>query len=145
MNSAVHTHDHEAHSHDAKQLPLVIALVILVGMLMVKYVFNLTVPHAADLTIHAGAYILAGYSVLRTAGSRIMRLDIFNEFVLMSVATIGAFCIGAFSEGVAVMVFYCIGEWFQEKAVSRAKRSIKALLDIRPEKVTVIRNGIDRL
>ena len=52
----------------------------------------------------------------------------------MSVATLGAFYIGAYSEGVAVMVFYCIGEWFQDAAVNKAKRNIKALLDIRPEK-----------
>src|SRR5690606_12626643 len=57
------------------------------------------------------------------------------------VATIGAFAIGSYSEGVAVMVFYSIGEWFQDAAVDRAKRSIKALLDVRPDEVTVIRNG----
>jgi len=57
------------------------------------------------------------------------------------VATIGAFAIGSYSEGVAVMVFYSIGEWFQDSAVSKAKRSIKALLDIRPDEVTVLRNG----
>lgn len=59
----------------------------------------------------------------------------------MSVATIGAFAIGSYSEGVAVMVFYSIGEWFQNAAVNRAKRSIKALLDIRPDEVNVLRNG----
>jgi Cd2+/Zn2+-exporting ATPase len=69
------------------------------------------------------------------------RLDFFNEFFLMSVATIGAFAIGSYSEGVAVMIFYSIGEWFQDSAVNRAKRSIKALLDIRPDEVTVVRNG----
>src|SRR5690606_6428062 len=65
-----------------------------------------------------------------------------NEFFLMSVATVGAFAIGSYSEGVAVMVFYSIGEWFQEAAVNRAKRSIKALLDIRPDEVSVKRNGV---
>lgn len=59
----------------------------------------------------------------------------------MSVATIGAFVIGEYEEGVAVMVFYQIGEWFQDAAVNNAKRSIKALLDVRPDEVTVIRNG----
>ena len=60
----------------------------------------------------------------------------------MSVATIGAFVIGEYEEGVAVMVFYQIGEWFQDAAVNNAKRSIKALLDVRPDEVTVLRNGI---
>lgn len=59
----------------------------------------------------------------------------------MSVATLGAFAIGSYSEGVAVMVFYSIGEWFQDAAVDKAKRSIKALLDIRPDSVTVKRDG----
>jgi Cd2+/Zn2+-exporting ATPase len=59
----------------------------------------------------------------------------------MSVATIGAFIIGEYEEGVAVMVFYQIGEWFQDAAVKNAKRSIKALLDVRPDEVTVIRNN----
>jgi Cd2+/Zn2+-exporting ATPase len=60
----------------------------------------------------------------------------------MSVATLGAFSIGSYSEGVAVMVFYSIGEWFQDAAVNKAKRSIKALLDIRPDEVTVLRSGV---
>ena len=89
------------------------------------------------------AYLLAGSNVLDLAFRKLKRLDLFNEFFLMSVATIGAFVLGEYSEGVAVMVFYSIGEWFQDTAVSRAKRSIKALLDIRPAEVTVLRNGIE--
>ncbi len=87
------------------------------------------------------AYILAGHSVLGLAFRKLQRGDIFNEFFLMSVATVGAFVIGSYTEGVAVMVFYCIGEWFQDTAVNNAKKSIKALLDIRPDSVTVVRNG----
>ncbi len=67
--------------------------------------------------------------------------DIFNEFTLMTIATIGAFYIGEYPEGVAVMLFYSLGEWFQDKAVNRAKHSISALLDVRPETATVIRQG----
>ena len=59
----------------------------------------------------------------------------------MSIAIIGAFFIGEYSEGVAVMLFYAVGELFQSAAVKLAKRSIKALLDVRPDTVTVIRNG----
>ncbi|MGI8599877.1 MAG: hypothetical protein ACR2KB_11555 [Chitinophagaceae bacterium] len=65
------------------------------------------------------------------------RGNFFNEFVLMSVATIGAFVIGEYEEGVAVMVFYQIGEWFQDAAVNNAKRNIKVLLGIRPDEVSV--------
>jgi Cd2+/Zn2+-exporting ATPase len=93
------------------------------------------------LIINLIAYLLAGRNVLDLAFRKSKRGDIFNEFVLMSVATIGAFVIGEYEEGVAVMVFYQIGEWFQDAAVNNAKRSIKALLDVRPDEVTVIRNG----
>ena len=65
----------------------------------------------------------------------------FTEFFLMGVATLGAFGIREYPEGVAVMLFYTIGELFQDAAVLRARRSIKALLDVRPDEVTVLRNG----
>src|SRR5690606_30262677 len=66
---------------------------------------------------------------------------VFTEFFLMGIATIGAFYIGEYPEGVAVMLFYAVGELFQGAAVSRAKRSIKALLDVRPDTARVLRNG----
>ncbi len=67
--------------------------------------------------------------------------DVFTEFFLMSIATIGAFIIGEYPEGVAVMLFYAVGELFQGAAVNRAKGNIKALLDVRPKEVNVFRNG----
>lgn len=87
------------------------------------------------------AYLPVGWPVLRRAWSSIRRGDVFTEFFLMSVATLGAFAIREYPEGVAVMLFYTIGELFQEAAVLRARRSIKALLDVRPDEVTVLRNG----
>ncbi|MBS1632863.1 MAG: cadmium-translocating P-type ATPase, partial [Bacteroidetes bacterium] len=103
--------------------------------------FKYKPPFPVDLIIYVIAYLLAGYNVLNLAFRKAKRFDLFNEFFLMSVATIGAFAIGSYSEGVAVMVFYSIGEWFQDAAVSNAKRNIKALLDVRPDEVTVIRNN----
>lgn len=132
-------HDHGAHWKE--HWDLLLALTILVVLLVLNYGFNLRLPTIPLLVINLFAYLLAGRKVLNLAWRRTKRGDIFNEFVLMSVATIGAFLIGAYEEGVAVMVFYQIGEWFQHSAVDRAKRSIKALLDIRPDKVTVLRNG----
>src|SRR5690606_34003429 len=67
--------------------------------------------------------------------------EIFSEFFLMGIATIGAFAIGEYPEGVAVMLFYAVGEVFQTMAVSRAKTNIKSLLDQRPDEVTVLRNS----
>lgn len=120
---------------------LLLALAILVVLLVLEYGFHIELPKTIALIVNLIAYFLAGRKVLELAFRKSIRGDIFNEFVLMSVATIGAFVIGEYEEGVAVMVFYQIGEWFQDAAVNRAKRSIKALLDIRPDEVTVLRNG----
>lgn len=120
---------------------LVAGFSILVVLLVLEYGFNIEFPKIPSLTINAIAYLLAGYKVLDLAFRKSIRGDFFNEFVLMSIATLGAFYIGEYEEGVAVMVFYGIGEWFQSIAVKRAKASIKALLDIRPEEVSVVRNG----
>lgn len=120
---------------------LLVGLGILVIVLVWEYGFKVEQPNIAALIINGIAYLFAGYKVLDLAFRKSIRGDFFNEFVLMSVATLGAFLIGEYDEGVAVMVFYGIGEWFQSVAVKRAKASIKALLDIRPEEVTVLRNG----
>lgn len=120
---------------------LLLALGTLITLIVLKYAFAITLHPIAALVINLAAYLLAGHSVLRLAFKKSTHGDVFNEFVLMSVATIGAFLIGEYEEGVAVMVFYCIGEWFQDAAVANAKKNIKALLDVRPDKVSVIRNG----
>jgi len=141
--------DHDVHDHGISSFgwkshwALLLALAILVIMLSLEYGFNAIFPEKLNFFIYLIAYLLAGSNVLDLAFRKLKRLDFFNEFFLMSVATIGAFVLGEYSEGVAVMVFYSIGEWFQDTAVSRAKRSIKALLDIRPAEVTVLRNGIE--
>ncbi|MCX2450286.1 heavy metal translocating P-type ATPase [Pedobacter sp. PLR] len=155
-------HQHEGHQHSAEEShddddghnhgsgepeswtshwPLLTALAVVMIMLTLEYGFNITFNQLTQLIIFVPAYLLAGYNVLELAFKKAMRFDFFNEFFLMSVATIGAFAIGSYSEGVAVMVFYSIGEWFQDSAVNKAKRSIKALLDIRPDSVDVIREG----
>ncbi|MBS1752496.1 MAG: cadmium-translocating P-type ATPase [Ferruginibacter sp.] len=147
-NNGKHTdlHDHNIEFQSEKpgwitHWDLLLALFILIVLLVLEYAFKIRLPELASLIINAAAYLLAGRKVLDLAFRKSKRGDIFNEFVLMSVATIGAFIIGEYEEGVAVMVFYQIGEWFQDAAVSNAKRSIKALLDIRPDEVTVIRNN----
>lgn len=120
---------------------LLLALTILVVLLVLEYGFEIVLPNIPSLIINAIAWLLAGRKVAELAFRKSKRGDVFNEFVLMTVATIGAFLIGEYEEGVAVMVFYQIGEWFQDAAVSNAKKNIKALLDIRPDEVTVLRNG----
>jgi len=129
-----HNHDEELQSEKPgwkTHWDLLLALFILIVLLTLEYAFKIKLPEIASFI----------RKVLDLAFRKSKRGDIFNEFVLMSVATIGAFIIGEYEEGVAVMVFYQIGEWFQDAAVNNAKRSIKALLDIRPDEVTVIRNN----
>lgn len=87
------------------------------------------------------AYILVGFPVIKQAFLLIQKRNFFTEFTLMAIATIGAFLIGEYPEGVAVMIFYTIGEIFQDTAVSRARNNIKALLDIRPNTANVWRNN----
>ncbi|GAB2797836.1 heavy metal translocating P-type ATPase [Rhabdobacter roseus] len=145
IQKPVKKHDSHRHGGEASDWlthwPLLLSLLILAVMLTAEYGFGAVPGELPRLAIYLTAYLLAGYKVLDLAFRKARRLDIFNEFFLMSVATLGAFAIGEYSEGVAVMVFYAIGEWFQDAAVNRAKRSIKALLDIRPDTVDVIRQG----
>jgi Cd2+/Zn2+-exporting ATPase len=86
-------------------------------------------------------YLMVSGPVLLKAAKLIVKGAVYNEFVLMSVATIGAFLIGSYEEGVAVMLFYVVGELFQEAAVNKAKRSIEGLLKVQVEEVMVLENG----
>ncbi len=86
------------------------------------------------------AYLIIGGPVVWKAINRIPKGDVFNEFFLMSIATIGAFFIGEYAEGVAVMLFYAVGELFQDAAVNKAKRSIESLLKLQIEEVNVLEN-----
>lgn len=145
--------DNDGHDHSNEALgeeqesgwkshwQLLLSLTILLIMLVLEFGLKYKPPFPADLITYSIAYLLGGYNVLYMAFRKVKRFDFFNEFFLMSVATLGAFAIGSYSEGVAVMIFYSIGEWFQDSAVNKAKRSIKALLDIRPDEVSVLRNG----
>lgn len=87
------------------------------------------------------AYALVGFPVAFKGIKLLFKGDVFTEFILMTIATAGAFAIGEYPEGVAVMLFYTVGELFQDAAVNRAKRSIKSLLDMRPSSAAVLRNG----
>ncbi|HKL87075.1 MAG TPA: heavy metal translocating P-type ATPase [Treponemataceae bacterium] len=88
------------------------------------------------------AWIISGYTVLYVAAKNILKGDFFDENFLMSIATIGAFAIGQWSEGAAVMLFYNIGELIQESAVHRSRRSIRDLVDVRPETARIAKTDI---
>lgn len=119
--------------------PIVSFVMLIIGLVATHS--NIGLPNYAELIWFILAYLPVGLPVLKEAIEAASHKDFFSEFTLMSIATIGAFAIKQYPEGVAVMLFYTVGEYFQEKAIVRAKKNIGELLDKRPEKVTVIRNN----
>ena len=99
------------------------------------------VPFPVQLTLYVIAYGILGYDVVLGAVKNIVKGHVFDENFLMSLSSIGAFFIGEYPEAVAVMLFYQVGEFFQDLAVHRSRRSISDLMDIRPDTATVRRNG----
>ncbi len=137
-------HDHDTVSGSTFQL-LLPALISLI-LLLLAISFDNWLPQewftdTLRFIWYLMAYAIVGFPVIKDAIISISKGEIFSEFLLMSIATIGAFVIGEYPEGVAVMLFYAVGEVFQTLAVSRAKRNIKALLDQRPDEVTVVENN----
>lgn len=86
-----------------------------------------------------GAYIISGYEIIWTAVKNIFRGEVFDENFLMTLATVGAFAIGEYKEAVGVMLFYMIGEFFQDLAVDRSKKSIKDLINLRPDYANILK------
>lgn len=135
-NCHTHAPTGEAHSLGAYAWPLV-SLLLLGGGLLLDAAGAFGHP-LLRLAWYLGAYLPVGLPVLRSAWEQLRRGGLFNEFTLMTLAAIGAFCIGEYPEGVAVMLFYTVGEIFQERAVGRARRSIGALLDVRPRTANLV-------
>lgn len=88
--------------------------------------------------LYAASYVIAGYDIVFGAIKSIFRGNVFNENLLMSIASIGAFCVGEFSEGTAVMILFQIGEAFQDAAVDKSRRSISSLMNIRPDHANLV-------
>ena len=136
-----HSHEHE--SGTKTYLPAIASFVLLaIGITLEHVSFGAFFDGYIRLAWYIIAYFPVGFPVLKAAVKEIGHKDFFNEFSLMGLATIGAFVIGEYPEGVAVMLFYTVGELFQEHAVNKAKRNIKALLDVRPDMAFVLREGI---
>lgn len=111
------------------------AVAIAVSRLVVWQNDNVT------LLAFLAAYLIVGGDVVKQAARNIAGGQIFDENFLMMIATVGAFLVGEYPEGVAVMLFYQVGEWFQSYAVNKSRKSIRALMDIRPDFAAVIRQG----
>ena len=147
------SHDEsESHSHDDDHdhsnggdsifkmfLPSIISLVLLlIAILFDNFLSQTWFVSWVRIAWFCVAYIPVGLPVLKEAFESIRKGAVFSEFFLMCIATLGAFGIGQYAEGVAVMLFYSIGELFQMLAVKRAKSNIKSLLDQRPDTANVI-------
>ena len=124
-----------------KRLLKRIALSVLLYIVIAVLTSLVSFPAWAEILLFILPYLVAGYDVLLKAFTNIKGGHLFDENFLMCIATVGAFCIDEYLEAVFVMIFYQIGELFQSIAVGRSRRSISALMDIRPDEARVIRDG----
>ena len=138
-NSKKHDHDHD-HSNAADSSGLkgeVITIAATIVLFTIGLIFEERLHEmnywVVDHVIFTIAYLLSGWSVLKIAGKNILRGRFFDENFLMTIATLGAFAIHKLPEAVAVMLFYKIGELFQDMAIGNSRRSIKSLLEVRPD------------
>jgi Zn2+/Cd2+-exporting ATPase len=144
-----HDHDHE-HNHDhghgdfnLKQelIPVISVVVLFLGGLIFEEKLHNTPYSIGEYLVFIPAYLLSGWNVLTSAGRNILRGRVFDENFLMTIATLGAVAIHKLPEAVGVMLFFKIGELFQEFAVGRSRQSIKSLLEIRPDSANLKANG----
>ena len=161
-NDCCHEHDHDhdhgcgcghEHGHDdgcgcghehggseegerkEKIIRLSVSAVLFVAALLIRHVFQL--PQAVQIALFLIAYLVIGYDVVIGAVRGLIRGNVFGESFLMSISSIGAFCIGEYPEAVAVMWLYQLGEMLEDIAVDRSRDSIRDILDIRPDETTV--------
>ena len=151
-HSEEHSHEHECCStekqtseswitQNSEYISAGVSFVLLLTGIALDYFLKDQMHPYFRLGFYLVAYLPVGWPVWKSAFKTTLKGDVFNEFVLMGIATLGAFFVGEYPEGVTVMLFYAIGELFQGAAVRKAKSSIKALLDQRPDEVTILQDG----
>lgn len=129
-----------------KKQKKMLARILITFILLAAFQF-IEISPVTRLGLYLAAYIIIGYDILNKAGRGILNRQIFDENFLMAVATIGAFALaiyeksGDYNEAIAVMLFYQIGEFFSSYAVRKSRKSIKALMDIRPDYANIEKNG----
>ncbi|MEG1390955.1 MAG: heavy metal translocating P-type ATPase [Angelakisella sp.] len=128
-----HDHEHGEEINGKQIAVLATGTVLFAAALLLK-----SIPSLLSLILFVAAYLVIGGDVLLRAVKNIMRGQVFDENFLMAIATVGAFAIGEYPEGVAVMLFYQVGELFQSYAVGRSRRSITELMDIRPDYANLV-------
>ena len=120
-----------------KLICIIVAAVLLAAGIIIKH----TIGGPAVIVLLIPAYIIAGYGPLIKAAKNISHGQIFDENFLMAIATVGALALGEYDEAVAVMLFYQIGEFFEDYAVDKSRKSVAALMDIRPDFAVVLKDG----
>jgi Cd2+/Zn2+-exporting ATPase len=128
-----HNHSHEEFNLKQELIPLILVTTLFIFGFTFENTLHATPFSIAEYLVFIPAYLLSGWNVLTSAGKNILRGKLFDEFFLMTIATIGAIAIHKLPEAVGVMLFFKIGELFQEYAVGRSRTSIKSLLEIRPD------------
>lgn len=142
-----HDHEHHHHSHDEKSnekktvnidiLLFVVGIHLFVAAIAVQHLTNFSMT----LLIYIAAYLLLGFNVLTATVKNILKGNFFDENFLMTIATIGAFILGEYSEAVGVVLFFKIGELFENHAVAKSRKAITDVAALKVEKATVLRNG----
>lgn len=123
-----------------KKQKKVLARILISAILMIVFAL-LPITGILKFLLFMIPYLIIGYDILKKAGKGILNRQVFDENFLMAVATVGAIALGDYKEGVAVMLFYQIGELFQSYAVGKSRRNISELMDIRPDYANILRDG----
>ena len=134
-------HDHHEEEEMNWWKPALSLTMLVAGIIMGTMDISLFRNGWVKLAWYALAWLPTGLGVLREAIEEAREGDFFSEFLLMTVASLGAFAIGEYPEAVAVMALYCIGEALQDRAVNRARGNIKSLIALRPDQAVIIRDG----
>ena len=120
-----------------KLICIIVAAVLLAAGIIIKH----TIGGLAVIVLLIPAYVIVGYGPIIKAAKNISHGQIFDENFLMAIATVGAIALGEYDEAVAVMLFYQIGEFFEDYAVDKSRKSVAALMDIRPDFAVVLKDG----
>ena len=141
-----HEHSHSHHGHDHSQGHgeegnlILWRIGITSGLFIIPYLFSL--PEAVEIGLLMISYLVIGYDIVYGAIKNLFRGSLMDENFLMSIATFGAMYVGEFHEAVAVMLFYQVGEYYQDKAISKSRKSITELMDLRPDYANIKRNDL---
>ena len=140
MSSHGHTHEHgEEENRKPQIIKLIISVVLFAAALLSEHAFG--APLAVYLFIYIASFAVVGFDVIVSAIKGIIHKDPFDECLLMTVASVGAFFTGSFGEAAAVMILYSLGEFLQDIAVDKSRDSISDLIDVVPKNAVVIREG----